>query len=97
MELLKACDDFLFYFFFLLFEDELADSGHTSYSVKIRIMPTCIFILATSSCRIDFVWKADVKFGTFMNLVVSAWLRTFAIMSKNNLLTKQKFQMKIIL
>ena len=55
LELLRKKDPFLMYRSFLLFEDELADCGNVSYSVKVRVMPTFWFVLAESQCRIDFV------------------------------------------
>ena len=97
MELLKACDDFLFFHSFLLFEDELADSGHTSYSVKIRIMPTCIFILATSSCRIDFVWEGRREIRYFYEFGCECLVKNIRNYVEKQLVDQAEFQMKIIL
>lgn len=39
----------------ILFEDELDDNGISSYKVRIRVMPSCFFILARFFLRVDGV------------------------------------------
>jgi len=50
---LKVKSRILFYEDVVLFEDELADNGTAQYSVKIRIMPDCFFILLRYFLRVD--------------------------------------------
>lgn len=50
---LKVRDEILFYDDVPLFEDELADHGTAEYSVKVRVMPKCLFVLARYYLRID--------------------------------------------
>jgi type 2A phosphatase activator TIP41 len=52
-------DPILFYAEIPLFEDELHDNGSSSLLVRIRVMPTCIFILSRFTLRVD-----DVLFRT---------------------------------
>lgn len=52
---LKVREEILFYDDVTLFEDELADHGTSQYSVKVRVMPKCLFILARFYLRIDGV------------------------------------------
>ncbi|KAH7907138.1 TIP41-like family-domain-containing protein [Hygrophoropsis aurantiaca] len=48
-------DPILFYAEIPLFEDELHDNGSSSLIVRIRVMPTCIFILSRFTLRVDNV------------------------------------------
>jgi len=48
-------DPILFYAEIPLFEDELHDNGSSDLLVRIRVMPTCIFILARLTLRVDNV------------------------------------------
>ncbi|GLB34132.1 putative type 2A phosphatase activator TIP41 [Lyophyllum shimeji] len=48
-------DPILFYAEIPLFEDELHDNGSSNLLVRIRVMPTCIFILARFTLRVDGV------------------------------------------
>ncbi|KAF7352425.1 hypothetical protein MVEN_01207000 [Mycena venus] len=48
-------DPILFYAEVPLFEDELHDNGSSHLLVRIRVMPTCIFILARFTLRVDNV------------------------------------------
>ncbi|KAF8076731.1 TIP41-like family-domain-containing protein, partial [Lyophyllum atratum] len=48
-------DPILFYAEIPLFEDELHDNGSSTLLVRIRVMPTCIFILARFTLRVDNV------------------------------------------
>ncbi|CAJ0936070.1 unnamed protein product, partial [Mesorhabditis belari] len=45
METLKRQDPILFYAQNVLYEDELHDHGMAQYSARIRVMPTCFFVL----------------------------------------------------
>ncbi|KAH8830276.1 type 2A phosphatase activator TIP41 [Flagelloscypha sp. PMI_526] len=59
-EELKKNDPILFYSEIPLFEDELHDNGSSNHLVRIRVMPTCIFILCRYTLRVD-----NVLFRTF--------------------------------
>ncbi|EAU84444.2 type 2A phosphatase activator TIP41 [Coprinopsis cinerea okayama7 len=48
-------DPILFYAEVPLFEDELHDNGSSTLLVRIRVMPTCIFILSRFTLRVDGV------------------------------------------
>lgn len=52
---LKVREEILFYDDVTLYEDELADHGTAQYSVKIRVMPSSLFILARYYLRVDGV------------------------------------------
>ena len=45
----------LFFDELILYEDDLHDNGHVQFSLKIRVMPTCGFVLARVWVRIDRV------------------------------------------
>ncbi|KXN92339.1 TIP41-like protein [Leucoagaricus sp. SymC.cos] len=53
-------DPILFYAEIPLFEDELHDNGSSALLVRIRVMPTCFFILSRFTLRVD-----GVLFRTF--------------------------------
>ncbi|KAK1223341.1 Tap42 interacting protein [Marasmius sp. AFHP31] len=53
-------DPILFYAEIPLFEDELHDNGSSGLIIRIRVMPTCIFILSRFTLRVD-----NVLFRTF--------------------------------
>ncbi|PFH49237.1 hypothetical protein AMATHDRAFT_5054 [Amanita thiersii Skay4041] len=57
---LSRPDPILFYAEIPLYEDELHDNGSSSLLVRIRVMPTCIFILSRFTLRVD-----NVLFRTF--------------------------------
>ncbi|KIK96821.1 hypothetical protein PAXRUDRAFT_825547 [Paxillus rubicundulus Ve08.2h10] len=48
-------DPILFYAEVPLFEDELHDNGSSNLLVRIRVMPSCIFILSRFTLRVDNV------------------------------------------
>jgi len=48
-------DPILFYAEIPLFEDELHDNGSSHLIVRIRVMPTCLFILSRFTLRVDNV------------------------------------------
>ncbi|PPR02654.1 hypothetical protein CVT24_002137 [Panaeolus cyanescens] len=52
---LSRPDPILFYAEIPLFEDELHDNGASSLLVRIRVMPTCFFILSRFTLRVDNV------------------------------------------
>ncbi|KAJ4479195.1 type 2A phosphatase activator TIP41 [Lentinula aciculospora] len=60
-------DPILFYAEVPLFEDELHDNGSSALIVRIRIMPTCIFILSRFTLRVD-----GVLFRTFDTRIYSS-------------------------
>jgi len=45
----------LFFDELVLYEDDLHDNGQVQYALKIRVMPTCAFVLARMWVRIDRV------------------------------------------
>lgn len=55
LEKLKQREKILFYDDVQLYEDELADNGCSSCSVKIRVMPTSFFLLLRFYLRVDNV------------------------------------------
>ncbi|KAH7296732.1 hypothetical protein KP509_26G036700 [Ceratopteris richardii] len=52
---LKARDPILFYDEVVLYEDELADNGVSLLTVKVRVMPSCWFLLLRFWLRVDGV------------------------------------------
>ncbi|KAF8969340.1 type 2A phosphatase activator TIP41 [Flammula alnicola] len=52
---LSRPDPILFYAEIPLFEDELHDNGVSTLIVRIRVMPTCIFVLSRFTLRVDHV------------------------------------------
>ncbi|KAJ1083413.1 hypothetical protein NDU88_003572 [Pleurodeles waltl] len=54
-ERLKAREQIIFFEEVLLFEDELHDHGVSSLSVKIRVMPSSLFLLLRFFLRVDGV------------------------------------------
>ena len=52
---LRRPDPIMFYSEIPLFEDELHDNGSSSLLVRIRVMPTCIFVLGRFTLRVDGV------------------------------------------
>ncbi|KAI0340891.1 type 2A phosphatase activator TIP41 [Trametopsis cervina] len=57
---LSRRDPIMFYAEIPLFEDELHDNGASHLLVRIRVMPTCLFILSRFTLRVD-----GVLFRTF--------------------------------
>ncbi|KAG0263271.1 hypothetical protein DFQ27_001846 [Actinomortierella ambigua] len=55
IEQLKKPEPILFYNENILFEDELADNGTAVLATKIRVMPSCFFILLRFFLRVDDV------------------------------------------
>ncbi|KAG0048580.1 hypothetical protein BGZ83_006464 [Gryganskiella cystojenkinii] len=55
IEQLKRPDPILFYDENILFEDELADNGTAVLTTKMRVMPSCFFILLRFFLRVDDV------------------------------------------
>lgn len=56
IEKLKRREPINFYDDVLLFEDELSDNGTSMLSVKVRVMPSCFFILMRFFVRVDQVF-----------------------------------------
>ncbi|KAG8923616.1 hypothetical protein FRC00_006030 [Tulasnella sp. 408] len=57
---LSRRDPILYYAEILLYEDELHDNGSSRLVVRLRVMPTCLFILSRLTVRVD-----GVVFRTF--------------------------------
>nr|CAB3266973.1 TIP41-like protein [Phallusia mammillata] len=55
IERLKTREKILFFEEMMLFEDELADNGSAQLTVKIRVMPSCFFLLLRFFLRVDGV------------------------------------------
>lgn len=55
IERLKVREKILFFDDLMLFEDELADNGCSQLNVKIRVMPSCFFVLMRLFLRVDGV------------------------------------------
>lgn len=55
VERLKRREKILFFDEIVLFEDELADNGSAQLTVKLRVMPTCMFVLMRFFLRVDGV------------------------------------------
>ncbi|RUS14972.1 TIP41-like family-domain-containing protein [Endogone sp. FLAS-F59071] len=55
IEKLKVPDPILFYEDNILYEDELADNGTALLNVRLRVMPTCFFLLQRFFLRVDEV------------------------------------------
>ena len=53
ISLLQEKDDILFYDDVILYQDDLEDCGEVKYSVKLRVMPKCWFLLSRVYLRID--------------------------------------------
>ncbi|EEC45179.1 predicted protein, partial [Phaeodactylum tricornutum CCAP 1055/1] len=45
----------LFFDEIILFEDDLHDNGQVEFSVKLRVMPSCAYVLARLWLRVDNV------------------------------------------
>ena len=52
-ERLKQQEPILYFQEIILFEDELADNGLTRFSIKLRVMPSCFFLLARCWVRVE--------------------------------------------
>jgi len=52
---LSEPDPILFYDEIILYEDELGDNGTSHLNIKIRVMPTCLFVLLRFFLRVDGV------------------------------------------
>ncbi|RKO85472.1 TIP41-like protein, partial [Blyttiomyces helicus] len=55
IERLKLQEPILFYEEMVLFEDELADNGTAMLTARVRVMPSCFFILMRFFLRVDDV------------------------------------------
>lgn len=64
VDMLKRPDPILFFDELVLYEDELADNGTCKLSVKLRVMPTCWFVLMRMYLRVDqvLVRVVDTRF-----------------------------------
>ncbi|GAB5586633.1 Tap42 interacting protein [Umbelopsis nana] len=55
IERLKQLEPILFYDENILFEDELADNGTATLTTRLRVMPSCFFVLLRFFLRVDDV------------------------------------------
>uniref|UniRef100_H2Y4E7 TIP41-like protein n=1 Tax=Ciona savignyi TaxID=51511 RepID=H2Y4E7_CIOSA len=55
LEKLKKREKILYFEEMMLFEDELADNGSAQLTIKIRVMPSCFFLLMRFFLRVDGV------------------------------------------
>jgi len=79
LERLKVKEQILFYDDVCLFEDELGDNGTAMLSVKIRCMPTCLFLLMRFFLRVDDVLVRIVDTRLFHSVDTSHFLREFSV------------------
>ncbi|XP_013185814.2 TIP41-like protein [Amyelois transitella] len=75
--LLKRKEQILFYHDLTLFEDELHDHGISKLSVKIRVMPSCWYILMRYFLRVDDVLVRSHETRMFHVLDSNYVLREF--------------------
>jgi len=74
---LSQPDPILFYDEIILFEDELADNGTSTINVKIRVMPTCLFILSRFFLRVDGVLFKMFDTRIFLQFHQNYFIREF--------------------
>ena len=55
LDMLRREDPIMFFDEMVLFEDELGDNGEAKLTVKARVMPMCLFVLAQLFLRVDGV------------------------------------------
>lgn len=77
VQLLTRPDPILFYDEVVLFEDELADNGSAIVTVKVRVMPTCIFLLQRFFLRVDDVLFRVIDTRVFHQFGKSYVLREY--------------------
>ncbi|KAG8988531.1 hypothetical protein FRB90_002693 [Tulasnella sp. 427] len=65
---LSRRDPILYYAEILLYEDELHDNGSSRLVVRLRVMPTCLFLLTRLTVRVD-----GVVFRTFDTRIFHAF------------------------
>ena len=53
MALLRRRDPILFFADLPLYQDDLHDNGHTECRLRVRVMPTCFFVLLRHFLRVD--------------------------------------------
>jgi type 2A phosphatase activator TIP41 len=90
---LKKPDPILFFDEITLFDDELDDNGLARLNIKVRVMPTCMFVLMRFWLRVDGVLfrikdtRVFHKFGSDQVLVeVTTREETFPELKKRNAL-----------
>lgn len=91
-DMLKRPDPIKFYAENLLYEDELADNGLCKFSVKVRVMPGCFFILKRYALCVENVVCRCIdtrffhKFGTSTIAKETKWCEDkFSEISNQNL------------
>ncbi|KAL3982967.1 TIP41-like family protein [Acanthocheilonema viteae] len=75
MEKLKRRDPISFYSQLTLYEDELADHGSSQMSIRLRAMPTCLFLLCRFYLRIDGVLVRICDTRLYKDLDSNTFLR----------------------
>ena len=79
VEKLLKPDPILFYDALVLYEDELGDNGISILSTKIRVMPTCLFLLCRFFLRIDDVIFRTRDTRIFFDMETKDVLREYRI------------------
>lgn len=77
IERLMKHDPILFFDESVLFEDELGDNGISVLSTKIRVMPTCLLLLARFFLRIDNVIFRVRDVRVYIDLELNLVLREY--------------------
>lgn len=72
MERLRQREPILFYDELVLYEDELGDNGTAQLSVRVRVMPSCVYVLQTFFLRVDGVLSRLVETRVFQDLRAGA-------------------------
>ncbi|CAG9538150.1 unnamed protein product [Cercopithifilaria johnstoni] len=75
IEKLKRRDPIGFYSQLTLYEDELADHGSSEMSIRLRAMPTCLFLLCRFYLRVDGVLVRICDTRLYKDLESDAFLR----------------------
>lgn len=83
LELLKQREQILFYHDLTLFEDELHDHGVSKLSVKIRVMPSCWYVLLRYFLRVDDVLVRANETRMFHLLNTDYVLREYTVKEAN--------------
>jgi len=82
--LLKRPDPILFFQEVVLYEDELADNGCSQLSVRLRVMPTCWFVLQRFWLRVDDVMFRVHDTRYFHKFGVDHVIREFSVREGEN-------------
>ena len=77
IHMLTRPDPILFFDEIVLFEDELADNGSAMVTVKLRVMPSCYFLLQRFFLRVDDVLLRVIEIRVFHEFGKSYVLREY--------------------